>query len=55
MSDSRGIVKLKSECIIDFKKKIAEITLITTRIIPGSIYLLEKKLPLIRSIMGTIL
>ena len=43
VSDSRGIVKLKSECIIDFKKKIAEITLITTRIIPGSIYLLEKK------------
>ena len=35
VSESRGIVKLKSEWWIDFKKKIAEITLITIRIVPG--------------------
>ena len=37
VSESRGIVKLKSEWRIDFKKKIAEITLITISITPGKI------------------
>ena len=43
VSERRGIVKLKSEWIIDFKKSIAEITLIMTKIEPGNIYFASKE------------
>ena len=44
--DNNGMVKLKSDCLIAFKKKRADRTLMQIKIIPGNIYGIIFKLKL---------